>query len=91
MNANTFGEYTEADSRNVKYDLRFLKGVIFGINTSEYDKMRIVDALRCKKNLAEDFKFYQAYYDDSVMKIKKREKVIWNANKATVLPEEKGK
>jgi len=43
-----------------------LKGVIFGINTSYYDKFRIVKSLKdLKDQLPQDFKVYQAYFDDN--------------------------
>lgn len=57
---NSFYEYTDAQSRNLKYDTSRLRGVVFGINTSEYDKMQIVELLIKRSMIGEDFEFYQA-------------------------------
>ena len=82
--SNTFGDFEKSEDRNCPYNMNFLKGVIFGINTSEYDKMRIVEAIYKKSDegkLADDFKFYQAYYDDKTQTIRRREKAGWKIKK----------
>ena len=54
------------ENRNFKFHYNILKGVIFGINTSYYDKFRIVKSLKdLKDQLPQDFKVYQAYFDDN--------------------------
>ena len=74
---NTFYEYEEKESKIIQYDLKSLKGIVFGINTTEYDKMRIVEKLLEKKDVFDDFTFYQAEYDDSKQKIMVRKKEFW--------------
>ena len=74
---NTFYEYEKWESRNIQYELKSLKGIIFGINTAEYDKMCIMEKLLEKKDVFDDFTFYQAEYDDSKQKIVVRKKEFW--------------
>lgn len=74
---NTFYDYEKPESRNLQYDPKSLRGVIFGINTSEKDKKRIMEKLIDKKDVLEDFEFYQAEYDDEAQKIKIRKKRFW--------------
>lgn len=70
-------DYSDPKSRNLKYDPKRLKGVIFGVKTSEYDKKCILKALREHASEFEGFKFYQAEYDDRSQGISVREKVFW--------------
>lgn len=70
-------DYSDPGSRNLKYDPKRLKGVIFGIKTSEYDKMRILKALRKHADKYDGFKFYQAEYDARSQSISIREKMFW--------------
>ena len=42
---NTFGEFDVPQKQNMSFDWNLLKGVIFGIRTSEYDKKQILDKL----------------------------------------------
>ena len=72
--ANTFREFAEPESRNLCYDKKHLKGLIFGIKTSEYDKARIVRSLLAQERPLKDFAFYQAEYDDEKQSISVREK-----------------
>jgi len=67
---------TEKQKRNLKYDIKMLKGIIFGIRTSEYDKIKIIKALT-KKGIADDIEYYQADYDDRSQKIVIRRKLMW--------------
>lgn len=48
----------------LNYDFKSLRGIIFGINTSDKDKLEIVNILERKIRTYKhyDFKFYQAYY-----------------------------
>ena len=50
--------------RTLKYGFHSLKGIIFGIRTSEEDKIKIIEVLyrKCQENNRADFKFFQAYY-----------------------------
>lgn len=66
-----FGEYTQ-EERNVNYDPKMLKGVIFGIKTPMQDKAKILNAF--KSAGINDFEIYQAEYDDETQKIKIRKK-----------------
>lgn len=52
----------DTSSRKFCYDFSIFKGIIFGVNTSEADKCKIIDLLttKCKKVNRTDFKFYQA-------------------------------
>jgi hypothetical protein len=82
---NSFFNYVEEDSigekgtegvnRNIEYDLSLLKGIIFGIRTTEYDKVMIVKTL-IKKRIADKVKFYQAYFDEENQRIEIRPKVL---------------
>ena len=76
-----FGGYDDPNSRNIKYDITSLKGVIFGIKTSEYDKKRIMESILQKKDQLTRFKFYQAEYDDEELTINVREKELWKLEK----------
>ena len=50
---------------------------IFGIRTSEYDKLQIVESLSSKTDLNKDFAFWQAEYDESQQRIRIRPKKFW--------------
>lgn len=73
---NTFGDHEKPEERNLPYNSKALKGVIFGIRTSEYDKKRVIDAIR--KSNYNSVLFYQAEYDEELQKINVREKNVWN-------------
>lgn len=59
-------------NRVIRYNFDDLEGIIFGINTSPEEKMKIVSKIEqlCKTNQRDDFKFYQARYDSSQQKIR---------------------
>ena len=78
--SNAFYSYQTPDSRILKYDPKYLKGVIFGIKTSEYDKMRILKLILEQSENLVDFSFYQAEYDDEKETITVRKKNFWNLN-----------
>ena len=80
--SNYFQQYNDKSSRNLKFDMKFLKGIVFGIKTTEYDKKQIVDALKEKGDKLDDIKFYQAEFDDDIQKIKIREKRMWKFDSA---------
>ena len=68
-------EYEEAESRRIIYSFRSLKGIIFGIKTSDENKSRIMQIVlkRCRETQRKDFKFYQAYYSPESGVIRKDE------------------
>ncbi|QJQ18758.1 DUF2971 domain-containing protein [Pseudomonas sp. SK] len=61
----------EREERTVGYNFFDLKGLIFGINTSDEVKVRAIRKIadHCKVYKRSDFKFYQARYDDNYQKI----------------------
>lgn len=67
----------DEDGRKLRYDPKALKAVIFGINTSEYDKERIIRAIAARDDLPEDFMFQQAKYDELSQEIRIRDKNMW--------------
>lgn len=56
--------YSNPNLRKFKYNFNDLKGVIFGINTSEQDKISIIKIIynKCIEYQHKNFKFYQAYF-----------------------------
>ena len=69
------GEFDEEKGRTLTYDFNSLKGIIFGIKTSDDDKLKIIQIIqrKCKENNRTDFKFYQAYYSPENSDIRKHE------------------
>ena len=69
------GEYDEGESRTLTYGFKSLKGIIFGIKTSDKDKLRTIEIIqgRCKEQNRTDFKLYQAYYSPEDGNIRKYE------------------
>ena len=70
------GVYTERESRTIDYTFKSLKGIIFGIKTSDKDKSRIIEIIqrRCRETSNRtDFKYYQAYYSPETGDIRKDE------------------
>ena len=61
--------------RTLAYNFNSLKGIIFGINTSESDKLEIIEIVqrKCQENNRTEFEFYQAYYCHKNGDIRKRE------------------
>ena len=59
--------------RQLKDDFASLRGIIFGINTPDAEKLKIIEIIRekCRKHDRGDFKFFQAYYCRDSGKIKK--------------------
>lgn len=68
-------QFDEQKDRTLKYDFNSLKGIIFGINTSDEDKVRIIEIIQRKRKEHDraDFKFYQAYYAPEEGNIQKYE------------------
>ena len=65
-------KYNTAENRKIKYNLKSLRGVIFGINTSLQDKKEIFYMILniCQKEKSDHIKLYQAVYsyDDNEIK-----------------------
>ena len=61
---SNFVDYSDKIKRKLKYNFNSLEAIIFGINTSVSDKMKIMNVIRnkCKENNRNTFDFYQAYY-----------------------------
>lgn len=57
-------ESLRIERRLLKYNFESLKGIIFGIRTSDADKLRIIDIIRnkCLIYNRTDFKLFQAFY-----------------------------
>lgn len=53
-----------SDERCLTYGFESLAGVIFGIRTSDEDKLRIIDIIRrkCSESSRQGFQFFQAFY-----------------------------
>ena len=62
--SGTITDYSEVNTRKLKYSFQDLDGIIFGINTSEQNKLRILKVIdaKCTREKRSDFKFYQAFY-----------------------------
>ena len=65
----------EQKNRTRTYNFNSLKGIIFGIKTSDDDRLRIIEIIerKCKQNNRTDFKFFQAYYSPEDGDIRKYE------------------
>ena len=65
----------EERRRILTYDFNSLKGIIFGIRTSDQDKMKIIEVIetKCREIRRTGFKFYQAYYSHRDGDIRRRE------------------
>jgi len=64
-------ESKRAKTRKLKYRFSDLKGIIFGIDTPEEDKLAIIGVIdeRCRKENRKEFEFYQAHYSKHTGKI----------------------
>jgi len=71
-----FQHYTNKFSRTLKYDLKTLKGIIFGLRTTLEDKLELIQKLIRLRKSVNDFEFYQAEFDDDMQKIYVREKFL---------------
>ena len=62
-------------SRKLTYNFDSLKGIIFGIRTSDSDKQEVIEIIRkkCRENNRSDFKFFQARYDHKTGSVQKFE------------------
>ena len=71
-----FHRYNNKFSRNLQYDLNALTGIVFGIRTTPDDKLELIQKLVRLKKSVQDFKFFQAEYDDESQIISVREKFL---------------
>ncbi len=62
-----FPKPLEKEDQKHEYDFHDLDGLIFGINTDDNDKIKIVDIIekKCKERGRTEFKFYQAFIDSN--------------------------
>jgi len=63
LNSGIDGEI-DKEYRILKYDFQNMRGLIFGINTTDEDKVKIFEIIqkKCAEYKRKDFEFYQAYY-----------------------------
>ena len=61
------------------YDFESLRGIIFGVRTSDDDKLKIIEIIqkKCLESDRADFKFYQAFYSPHDGTIQKNELSIF--------------
>lgn len=78
---STIVDLSMKENRVLNYDFKSLKGIIFGIKTTNHNKKRIFEIVRkkCIENHVSDFKFYQSYYCHIDNCIKKVEMVFLNS------------
>ena len=64
-------DLTDRTLRKMEYRFQDLVGIIFGINTSMKDKLKIIEiiAQKCENENREGFEFYQAYFDHNQRRI----------------------
>lgn len=64
-------DYSNPKDRTLRYEFSSLHGLIFGINTPEKDKIKIIKIIykKCIEHKRTDFKFYQAYFCHQSQKI----------------------
>ncbi|MBR0288379.1 MAG: DUF2971 domain-containing protein [Selenomonadaceae bacterium] len=74
--ADRFYHYSDKFARKLKYDLKTLTGIIFGIRTTLDDKLKILQKLARLGKSTRNFKFFQAEYDDETQLISIREKIL---------------
>jgi hypothetical protein len=57
-------DFTDPSTRLLQYQFLDLQGIIFGMNTSTSDKLRIIKIIehKCRKEGRKDFEFHQAHY-----------------------------
>ena len=74
---STITDFSRKESRILTYNRKCLRGIIFGIGTSEDDKKRIMEKLAEHKNEYSNFEFWQADFNDESQSICIREKRGW--------------
>ena len=68
-------DFQDEQQRTFSYDFKTLKGIIFGLRTSNEDKLKIINILhkKCRANDISEFKLYDAYYSPVHGDIRRRE------------------
>lgn len=68
-------QFQDTSARKLKYKFDSLTGIVFGINTSFDDKLKIIEKIKllCQEHQRSDFTFYQARFDHRAQKIVKDE------------------
>ena len=68
-------DLSPTEKRKLTYDFSSLRGIIFGINTRDSDKLCAIKIVqeKCRQADRTDFKFYQAYYSDETGDIQRYE------------------
>ena len=71
--SSSYSDLTEQTSRKLTYRFRSLRGVIFGINMTDKEKMQIIDIAleKCREENRDDFEFFQAYYSHNTNAIER--------------------
>ena len=71
---SSLDDLSDKKRRTLTYGFNSLKGIIFGINTSDTDKLKIIQTIKikCQENNRREFKFFQAYYDHATGSVQKR-------------------
>ena len=75
---SSIADLNDGRRRTLTYNFSSLKGVIFGINTSDSDKLKIIETIhkKCRENKRNDFELFQAYYCHETGAIKKDKLLI---------------
>ena len=82
----SFGDIQQKENRKLTYDFECLEGIIFGINTKDTDKVKILRIIRdkCREQSRQKFDIYQAYYSREDKGIEKRRLEVgsdfWSGN-----------
>ncbi|MEE7628084.1 DUF2971 domain-containing protein [Methylobacter sp. Wu8] len=81
--ASSMTDFSDKKDRTLIYDFSSLEGLIFGINTKNEDKLKIMEILdkKLEETGREDFKFYQAYYSPEKKCIEHKEMNLVRYNK----------
>ena len=68
-------QFDDGKDRALTYDFNSLKGIIFGIRTSDEHRLKTIEIIqeKCEKHERTDFKYYQAYYSPEKGDIRKYE------------------
>jgi len=64
-------DFSDQSTRKLQYSFSDLQGIIFGMNTSTSDKLRIMKIVegKCRKEGRNDFEFHQSHYSRRVGKM----------------------
>ena len=71
---SSLDDLSDKKRRTLTYGFNSLKGIIFGINTSDTDKLNIISIIKrkCQENNRRKFEFFQAYYNHATGSIQNR-------------------